>query len=129
MLKLATFSSSSSRPLFHSRHTREFFLSASLPFSSASLCPRCGQKENIIPPTCVILTSPWAPASKRNKQRFLCYPVARRLLFLPRPLSSLSLLTSRFQKSCPRYKFPHAMTLVSSCHYIMTSLCLQSSLR
>jgi len=69
MPELATFSFS----LYSgSRHTVEFSLSASLPFSSASLCPRCGQKENIIPPTCVILTTPWAPASKRNNRHFLC---------------------------------------------------------
>jgi len=69
MPELATFSFS----LYSgSRHTVEFSLPASLPFSSASLCPRCGQKENIIPPTCVILTTPWAPASKRNNRHFLC---------------------------------------------------------
>lgn len=100
-------------PLFYRRHTKEFFLSASLPFSSASLCPRPGQKENIIPLTCVILTTPWALASKRNNQHFLCYLVVRRSLFLPRLLSSLSSVTvCRFQKSCLSYRFFRTVTLV-----------------
>lgn len=117
MLKLATFHSFFCRPLFHRRHTEEFFPSASLPFSSASLCPRPGQKENIIPLTCVILTTPWAPASKRNNQHFLCYLVVRRSLFLPRLLSSLSSVTvCRFQKSCLSYRFFRAVTLALVCY-------------
>lgn len=115
MLKLATFRPPFFfRPLFHPRHTKGFFLSAGLPFSSASLCPRPGQKENIIPLTCVILTTPWAPASKRNNLHFLCYLVVRPSLFLPRLLSSLSSVTvCRFQKSCSLYRFFRAVTLVS----------------
>lgn len=68
MLKLAAFPSFFFGPLFHSCHTKEFFLSTSLPFFSASLCPRRGQKENIIPSTCVILTTPWASKSIKKKQ-------------------------------------------------------------
>lgn len=123
MLKLATFHSLFFFDLYSILVIpEEFFLSASLPFSSASLCPRPGQKENIIPLTCVILTTPWAPASKRNNQHFLCYLVVRRSLFLPRLLSSLSSVTvCRFQKSCLLYRFFRAVTLVLICYYIITS--------
>lgn len=56
--------------LFHVHLFNEvFFLAPTVPrFFFSCLCPSRGQKENVISPACVISTTLWALASKRDRR-------------------------------------------------------------
>lgn len=78
-----------------------FFLAPMVPFFFPCLCPSRGQKENVISPACVISTTLWALASKRDRRSVSSPPPFLPPFSLPPPAVPVVLLAVPFSPLSP----------------------------